>query len=319
MKSAFLFPGQGSQRVGMGLRLHEAHGEAREVMERALSVLGYDIAEVCFRGPQAELTATQHAQPAIFTCSAAALHVLLARGIRPDAVGGHSVGEFAALYAAGVLGFEDALAAVKVRADLMAATTRRGTMAAVIGLEDDVVAGLCDDAADRGTVVVALHNGPRFVIVSGEVDAVGQVADLARAAGALRVQPLEVSHAFHSPLMAEVVPDWAKQVATLALREPDCPVVLNTTGAVASGVDDIRRAITDQVDSPVQWAQCMRTLISLGIDTTVEVGESKTLTSIVRNTDRGIRAVSLADRGAIERLLQGDPVPRTGTIGAPEH
>ncbi|MBW3669048.1 MAG: ACP S-malonyltransferase [Actinobacteria bacterium] len=300
---AFLFPGQGTQRVGMGQRLHHLYAEAREVFERARHVLGYDIADICFRGPLPRLTATQHAQPAIFTCSAAVLAVLRENGVRPDGVGGHSVGEFAALHAAGVLDFDEALAAVHVRAELMASTTGRGTMAAVIGLDRAVVVELCEQASKLGTVVVALHNGPRFVVVSGELDTVAAVVDLAKAAGALRVQPLQVSHAFHSPLMAEVSDRWTDHVRTLPLQAPDCPVALNTTGRVAVDVDDIRRAVADQVASPVEWASCMDALVALGVRTAVEIGESKALTSIVRNTDGDMRGVSLGDAGALERFL----------------
>jgi [acyl-carrier-protein] S-malonyltransferase len=299
---AFLFPGQGTQHVGMGQWLHHAYAEARDVFERASELLGYAIADVCFKGPPARLTSTQFAQPAVFTCGAAGLEVLRRHDVHPEIVAGHSVGEFTALVAAGVMGFDDALAAVNHRAALMAGTRRPGTMAAVIGLAPDTVEGICAQARETGPVRVALYNGERHIVVSGAVTAVEAACDLAREAGALKVRPLSVSHAFHSELMDEITGKWATFVSALALDQPRVPIVLNTTGDVATDVNEIRTAMIDQVSRPVQWVKTVNALRARGIDSAVEVGDSKALCSFTRDIDRSIRTFTLAQPGAVERV-----------------
>jgi [acyl-carrier-protein] S-malonyltransferase len=292
---AFLFPGQGTQHVGMGLWLYHAYAEARDVFDEASALLGYPVTDVCFRGPQARLTATQHAQPAVFTCSAAGLAVLRRHDLHPELVAGHSVGEFTALFAAGVLAFNR-------RATLMASTRRAGTMAGVIGLDADDVEGICARARDAGPVTVALYNGERHIVVSGATAAVEAARRLAHEAGALKVIPLAVSHAFHSELMDEIVGEWARYVQTLTLRPPRLPIVLNTTGDVAAGVEEIRTAIIDQVSRPVRWVQSIKAMRAKGTDVAVEVGDSKALCSFNRNIDRTIRNYTLAEHGVVERL-----------------
>ncbi|HZQ27690.1 MAG TPA: ACP S-malonyltransferase [Acidimicrobiales bacterium] len=306
---AFLFPGQGTQRVGMGQQLCHVYPAAAEVFDRAGDVLGFDIGRICREGPAEQLTNTRYAQPAVFTCSAATLAAVAERGIEPDLVAGHSVGEFTALMAAGALSFEDALLAVQQRAELMAEVTRPGTMTAVVGLDPAVVEGLCVDLSTgdtgAGRVVIGLHNGDRYVVLSGDVDAVRLAETAARAAGALKILPLAVSHAFHSPLMAEVAGRWAQCARALDLRTPDVPVALNTTGHLSTDVDEIRQAVVDQVTSPVQWVSCVRALLARGMTEAIEVGDSKVLATIGRNVDRTVPHLSLAGPRAIDQLVSG--------------
>ncbi|MDQ3294265.1 MAG: ACP S-malonyltransferase, partial [Actinomycetota bacterium] len=275
---------------------------ARATFERASDRLGYDISARCALGPAEELTHTLFAQPAVFTCSAAWLAVLADRGLEPDLVAGHSVGEITALHAARALDFDEALDAVHHRAQLMAATPGHGTMAAVVGLDAGVVDRLCAEASVAGPVVVAVHNAPANVVVSGARPGVEAVVEAAKAAGAVRVVPLAVSHAFHSPLMAEAVEAWSAYVATLPLRTPRCPVALNVTGALSEDVDEIRQAVVDQLTGAVRWADCVVALRDGGATLAVEVGDSKALTGFVRSVDRGLHTVSLAVAGGLDQI-----------------
>lgn len=304
---AFLFPGQGTQHVGMGQQLCHVYPAAAGVFDRAGQVLGFDIGRICREGPAHDLTNTRYAQPAVFTCSAATLAAVAERGVEPDLVAGHSVGEFTALMAAGALSFEDALLAVQQRAELMAEVTRLGTMTAIVGLDPAVVERICDDTNDAGAgrVVVGLHNGDRYVVLSGDVDAVRQAEAAAKAAGALKILPLAVSHAFHSPLMAEVAARWAQCARRLDLRTPNVPIALNTTGGLSTNVDEIRQAVIDQVTSPVQWVSCVRALLAAGMTEAIEVGDSKVLATIGRNVDRNVPHLSLAGPRAIDQLVSG--------------
>lgn len=299
---AFLFPGQGTQRPGMGQALCHHHPRAREVFDRADDVLGFDLREICFRGPAERLTRTEHAQPAVFTTSAAWLDVLAAEGVVPDLVAGHSVGELTALHASGCMAFEDALRAVHRRAELMASTSQPGTMAAVLGLDVTAVEGLCERASDDGPVVVAVHNGPAHVVVSGAVAAVQTCGRLAQEAGAVRIIPLAVSHAFHSPLMGEIVESWEGFVATLPLRAPSCPVVLNVSGQLTTDLEAVRAAMVAQVTGTVRWTACIEAIRSAGAESAVEVGDSKALTSFNRSIDRSFPTHSLAAPGALHQV-----------------
>lgn len=303
MTRAFIFPGQGTQRVGMGSALVARHGAAREVFERASAVLGVDFAALCFRSGADALLATRAAQPAIFTVSCAALAVVRGWGLHPSCVAGHSVGEITALHAAGVLEFDAALRLVARRAEIMSAITADGAMVAVIGLDRDVVSDVCARvAASLGPVVVGLENAPGHVVLSGDARAVAAAAERCRALGAVRIVHLRTQLAFHSPLMTPVVAEWRAFVATLELREPSTPVVLNVTGRLASSVDDIREALVDQVASRVRWLECLRAMVDVGVTQFIEVGDSKALSFLVRSTVRDVSTVTLADPRARERL-----------------
>ncbi|MCL6635529.1 MAG: ACP S-malonyltransferase [Peptococcaceae bacterium] len=302
LMQAFLFPGQGSQRVGMGREFSRSSRAAREVFEAAGDLLGYDVAGMCFRGPAEILTATENAQPAIFTCSMAALAALRERGVEAQVAAGHSVGEFAALVAAGCLDFATALQAVRRRGELMAAVKTPGAMAAIVGLAEEKVEELCARAGALGPVAVALYNSPVQVVVSGARPAVEEVGELARRAGALKVVPLAVSSAFHSPLMAGVAGEWAEYVSRLPVKPPRLPVVLNTTARAGGGPEEIRQELVDQLTSPVLWTRTVRTLVARGVRRAVEVGAGRVLTGLNRSISRELESVSLDSPGVINRL-----------------
>ncbi|MGQ9557825.1 MAG: ACP S-malonyltransferase [Desulfurispora sp.] len=299
----FVFPGQGSQRIGMGRGLVRFSPAARQVFERAGEVLGFDLLELCCQGPAGLLTATVNAQPAIFTCSMAAQALLEERDVQAAVLAGHSVGELAALCAAGCLDFEAALLAVRRRGELMGSVMAPGAMMAIVGLEADQLEELCRQAAELGPVVIALHNSPTQLVISGARPAVERVGELARLAGALKVVPLAVSSAFHSPLMSEVVEEWAQYVAELTIRPPRVPVVLNTTARISTDVGEIRRELVEQLTLPVLWTQSVRTMQRQGVRRLLEVGDSKVLTGLSRQISREIEAISLENPAVINRLV----------------
>nr|AIS92914.1 polyketide synthase [Stigmatella aurantiaca Sg a15] len=300
---AWLFPGQGSQKTGMGRKVLEHSAAARRVFDEASDAIGMDLTRMCQEGSSETLTATENAQPAIVTCSVACLAALQERGMAPAAVAGHSVGEFSALVAAGSLPLAAAVRAVRKRGQLMASVTAPGSMLAVMGLEEARVQELCQEAARHGIIAVAIYNSPQQFVLSGGLSALERFKDLAVAAGARECVMLAVSHAFHSPLMAQVMDEWRTVVASLQLRMPQCPVVLNTTAMTVKTLVCIRRSLVDQITSPVLWMQCVRTLVSLGITDVLEVGDSKVVSSLAKRTVPSLRTMTMLDPAALESLL----------------
>lgn len=291
MKTAFLFPGQGSQYVGMGQDLFERFPEARARFEAADAILGFSITEMMFdtEGDEAadRLKQTDITQPALYVHSLAAAAVLDAQGLAPAMAAGHSLGEYSALAAVGALSFEDGLRAVRLRGELMASAddARPGTMAAVLGLDDDAVQAVCRDVSTNGTLVQpANFNAPGQVVISGDVEAVNQAMDLARERGARRVIPLPVGGAFHSPLMERACDGLAEALTTLTIHAPRCPVYLNVTAAPTTDPETIRVRLLDQLTAPVRWAQTLQRMRDDGAARFVEVGAGKVLTGLVRRT-----------------------------------
>lgn len=289
---SWVFPGQGSQSVGMGV------GEAQpaiETWEIAREILGWDLRSVCLHGPAELLAGTTVAQPAILTASVAAARALEATGLMPDLLAGHSVGELAALVVARALTFEDALRVVTVRAGAMARAgeVRPGHMAALIGLPADRVTTICLETP--GVVVVANVNTADQIVISGEEEAVRIAGESARAAGARRVIPLAVSVAAHSPLMSPAAEELERALASVTLLEPSIPFASCITGDFVSAPDEIKRDLLRAMTDPVDWVACVKTLRTAGTDLFVEVGPGRVLSGLVRRIVPDARVASVSD------------------------
>ena len=297
---AFLFPGQASQDVGMGQDLYERFAEARALFDEADAILGFALTEVCFFGPMEKLSQTSVTQPAVYVHSVVAARLLAARGLTPDVVAGHSLGEYSALTAAGALGFADGLAMVRERGRLMqeAGRERSGAMTAVLGLDDDVVVRLCDEAGPG--VVPANFNSPGQVVISGEVDAVNSAAEAATAAGASKVVPLPVSGAFHSPLMEPAAQALAGRLESTDFATPTVPVVANVTAAPETDPQRLRQLLLEQVTAPVRWTESILALAGMGVDRAIEAGPGSVLRGLGRRITRDIKISTAGTADEIE-------------------
>lgn len=292
----------------MGRDLAEAFPEAREVFERADEALGVSLTRTMWDGPAEELTATHNAQPAILTHSMAARAAVLDALPPVDLGAGHSLGEFSAYVAAGGLAFDDAVRAVRLRGELMhrSGQERPGTMAAILGLEDDAVTAVCLEASvDGGACVPANFNSPGQVVISGDEPAVLRGMELARAAGAKRALPLNVSGAFHSPLMAVAEAGLRDYLESVALAPPTFPVISNVTAAPVSDVATARRLLVEQLTSPVRWTASMRTMLSAGVTRFIELGPGAVLGGLLKRIDRGAEVVSIGTAAEVESFLKG--------------
>jgi [acyl-carrier-protein] S-malonyltransferase len=283
MTLALLFPGQGSQYVGMARALAEAEPRAAEVLARANEILGLDLARLLREGPEDELTETKNAQPAILVHSVAALTVAEERLGTPAFAAGHSLGEFSAHVAAGTLSFEDALSAVRLRGELMfeAGRVRPGAMAAVLGLGDADLEAVCAKV-DAGVCRPANFNADGQIVISGDVAGIEQGSQLAKAAGAKRVIPLKVSGAFHSPLMEPAVAPLRERLEAIDFRDPRFPVVSNVTAKPVTTGKEARDLLVQQLTAPVRWAESVTAMVSAGVDRFVEIGPGKVLAALNR-------------------------------------
>jgi len=306
-KIAYIFPGQGSQAVGMGQNLCSHSEAARTLFEQADEYLGEKISTLCFYGPEDALKQTIHTQPALYVTSAAVLAVLRERGVpEPEAVAGHSVGEYAALYAAGAFDFETGLKLVARRAQEMhrAALTSPGAMAAVLGLSAEQVVAVCADAESAGPVSAANFNGGGQVVISGSADGVAKASELAKAVGAKRVLPLNVSGAFHSALMAPAVEAMEYALRDAVIQTANIPIVANLTADYETTPDEIRTNLAAQIDHPVRWEETILRLIEGGFDTFVEVGSGTVLAGLMKRIAPDVKVVSVGDMAGIEALTQ---------------
>ena len=293
---AFIFPGQGSQQVSMGSELAQNYPVADAVFEEADTALGRGLKKLCFEGPEADLKQTENTQLAILTCSIAVLRVLKEHGIVPNAVAGHSLGEYSALVAAGVLNFSDALRLVHARASYMAEAgeIQQGTMAAILGMETERLQKLCESA--DGIVKIANYNCPGQLVISGQVEAVNQVVSLAKAEiGERRCRPLPVSGAFHSPLMASAQQQFKSTLDAVSLYPPQVDTAMNVTGEFATDADIIRQLLFQQITQPVQWEKTLYTIKNTGITHFIEIGPGKVLSGLVKRTLPESSAMNVED------------------------
>jgi [acyl-carrier-protein] S-malonyltransferase len=279
--NAYIFPGQGAQFVGMGLDLYEKYPLAKELFENANGILGFSITDTMFEGSAEDLKQTRVTQPAIFLHSVI-LGKVLGDGFRPDAVAGHSLGEFSALVANGTLDFEDGLKLVSQRATAMqkACESRPGTMAAVLSLEDAVVEKICEETS--GIVVAANYNCPGQLVISGEVGAVESACEKMKKAGARRALVLPVGGAFHSPLMEPAREELASAIENATFHTPKCPIYQNVSTVAVSDSHTIKKNLIAQLTAPVKWAQCVENMVNDGADTFIEVGPGKVLQGLVK-------------------------------------
>ncbi len=301
MTLALLFPGQGSQYVGMARPLAEAFPEAARIVEEADDVLGFSLSQLMAEGPEEELTATRNAQPAILTHSVAVLTLVRERMGPVAHAAGHSLGEFSAHVAAGTLAFADALDIVRLRGELMfeAGQERPGTMAAILGLDDSALEEVCASVTE-GICVPANFNSSGQTVVSGDVAGVEQGMALAQEAGARRVVRLNVSGAFHSPLMAPAAEGLAAKLASVEMHDPAFPVVSNVTAAPVSSKDDARKLLVEQLTSPVRWSRSVETMVEAGVDRFLELGPGSVLTGLNRRNARGVPCTSLGEPADVE-------------------
>lgn len=302
MAVAFVFPGQGSQKVGMGRGLHDAVAESRAVFEEADRALGFPLSRLCFEGPEDQLQLTANTQPAILTVSVAAARALAARGIRPEWVAGHSLGEYSALVTAGVLSLRDAVVAVRRRGQYMqeAVPVGEGAMAAILALDLAAIEQACREAAQGQVVSPANINSPGQVVIAGQAAAVDRASELCKKAGAKRAIRLPVSAPFHCALMMPAQERLARDLAALSFAEPAVPLVNNVDATVVRSAAVARDGLVRQVSGTVRWQESVERLVREGVDTFVEVGPGTVLSGLIKKIDRNVRTLGVEDPASLE-------------------
>jgi len=303
-RRAFLFPGQASQYVGMAQDLCEKFSLARELFSRANQVLGFDIQQICFAGPEEKLTQTDVTQPAIFIHSAIVTRLLVEKGMLPDMVAGHSLGEYSALFAAGVLDFDEALLLVKRRGELMqrAGVENPGTMAAIVGLDPAEVEAVCQEASSMGVVVPANFNSPGQIAISGSVAGVQQAMTLAKAKGAKLAKQLAVGGAFHSPLMAGAREGLRDGLQKAHFREAACPIYLNVTAKPTTEANELRQRLDEQLTSPVRWIEIVENMIADSATQFYEVGPGNVLAGLLKRINKNFAAKTVGKVAELESI-----------------
>ncbi len=305
-QTAFLFPGQGSQIVGMGKELYEKYEVACRTFEEADEALGYKLSQLCFEGPEDQLRLTEITQPAILTASVAAWRVLDEKGIKPSFVAGHSLGEYSAHVAAGTLAFADAVRTVRNRGKYMqeAVPAGVGGMAAILGMDSDAVTAVCRDAAEGEVCEPANINSPEQIVISGHKTAVERAAKLAGERGAKKAVMLPVSAPFHCSLMKPAQDRLAADLDALKFRNPARPLICNVDAGQIDDAERSRDALVRQVTGPVKWDQSMRLLLQKGVQTFVEVGPGRVLFGLMRQIDRSRKCFSAGDEASLQKLLE---------------
>ncbi|MDF1506621.1 ACP S-malonyltransferase [Robertmurraya sp. DFI.2.37] len=306
-KIAFIFPGQGSQTVGMGQTLAQKDKSVQAIFQKADKRLGFALSDIIFQGPQEKLTLTTYAQPALLTTSIAILHYFEQANIRADFVAGHSLGEYTALVAAGALSFEDGVYAVRKRGEFMeeAVPNREGTMAAVLGLERNELEKVTAEIAAGGQPVqLANINCPGQIVISGSRQGVELASVKAKEAGAKRVLPLEVSGPFHSSLMKPASAKLAAVLDEVKIEKAAIPVIANVSATEMVEPNEIKEKLIEQLYSPVQWEDTVKRMIGLGVDTFIEIGPGKVLSGLVRKIDRTVATYAISDEESFKIVYE---------------
>ncbi len=303
-KTAFVFPGQGSQVPGMGRELAERFADARQVFEQADQALDFPLSKLCFEGPAEDLKLTENTQPALLTCSLATLAVLRERGIEADYVAGHSLGEYSALVAGGSLRFEDAVRLVRKRGRYMqeAVPAGVGAMAALLGLQGGELAAICAAAANGEVVSAANFNSPEQVVIAGHAGAVSRAVELAKARGARRTVLLSVSAPFHCALMKPAQEQLAGDLDEVEFKDLRIPLVNNYAAREIRSGEQAREGLHEQVPNPVRWEQSVRYLAAQGVEHFIEVGPGKVLTGLLKRIDRSLKGSNVEDLKSLETL-----------------
>ena len=307
MKKAFVFPGQGAQRVGMIKDLYDGYASVRQLFEEADDALGFSLTRLCFEGPDEELMMTYNTQPAILTASTACSLVLQEEGLRPDIVAGHSLGEYSALVAAESVSFADAVRTVRQRGRFMqeAVPLGEGAMAAILGLDEDRIKAVCAEVGSRdGTVEAVNFNCPGQTVIAGAAKAVEAAVDALKAAGAKRAVMLNVSAPFHSTLMKPAAERLAEVLGTIVIKDAKVPVAANVDGQLETAADVIKASLVRQAASPVLWIACVRQIQAFGAENIVEVGPGKTLTGFNRKIDKAIHCENVEDIPSLKKTLE---------------
>jgi [acyl-carrier-protein] S-malonyltransferase len=307
MKIAFIFPGQGAQYIGMGKELYDHFTIVKSVFDKANEILNEDFVNLIFNGTEEDIKKTENAQPGILMVSTAISELLKEKGITPVMTAGLSLGEYSALVAAGALSYEDALPLVRKRGRYMneAVPAGKGTMAAVLGLDAELLLACCEKASELGTVGIANYNCPGQLVLSGEAAAVEKASKLTKEAGAKRVVPLQVSGPFHSSLLKSAGEKLAAELEKITIQNPEIPVITNVEAQPARDAEAIKKLLIDQVSHSVRWENCVRYMLSQGVDTFVEVGPGKALTGFMKKIDKTAAVYNVEDMASLEALLAG--------------